>query len=68
MDYDYSDALKYAEEQGIKHVVYMQNNEGKTRFGGAEAEEKYYILLKNIYNNSEKRFRTMADFKKYLEL
>ncbi|MDA8052921.1 MAG: ATP phosphoribosyltransferase regulatory subunit [Deltaproteobacteria bacterium] len=68
MDYDYSDALKYAEEQGIKHVVYIQNNEGKTQFGGAEPEEKYYILLKNIYNNSEKRFRTIAGFKKYLEL
>lgn len=68
MDYDYLDALKYAEEQGIKNIIYIKNNENKTQGSEVQSKGKYYIILKNIYNSKEKEFRTISDFKKYLEL
>ncbi len=67
MNYDYLDALKYAEENNIKNIIYIKNNENKTRFSGTRSEGKYSILLKHIYNGKENRFKTISDFKKYFE-
>ena len=53
MDYGYSDALKYMNENNIKNIIYIMN------------ENK--ILLKNIYTGKEKKFKTVSDIKKYLE-
>jgi ATP phosphoribosyltransferase regulatory subunit len=52
MNYGYSDAVKYMKENKIKNIIYMKENK---------------ILLKNIYTDKEKNFKTVSDIKKYLE-
>ena len=52
MNYGYPDAVKYMKENKIKNIIYMKENK---------------ILLKNIYTDKEKNFKTVSDIKKYLE-
>ncbi len=58
MNYGCSDALKYAEENNIKNIIYVKDDKNKP-------PARYPILLKNICDNKENRFKTMSDFKKY---
>ncbi|MHB8232286.1 MAG: ATP phosphoribosyltransferase regulatory subunit [bacterium] len=51
MDYGYLEAIKYMKENNIINIIYINENK---------------ILLKNIYNNKEKNFKTVADVKEYL--
>ncbi|MCL4427451.1 MAG: ATP phosphoribosyltransferase regulatory subunit [Deltaproteobacteria bacterium] len=52
MNYGYLDAVKYMKENNIKNIIYID-------------EKK--ILLKNIYTDKEKIFKSISDIKKYLE-
>ncbi|MHB1660527.1 MAG: ATP phosphoribosyltransferase regulatory subunit [bacterium] len=52
MNYGYLEAIKYMKENNIKNIIYINENK---------------ILLKNIYNNKEKSFKTVVDVKEYLK-
>jgi ATP phosphoribosyltransferase regulatory subunit len=52
MSYSYLDSIKYMKENNIKNIIYINENQ---------------ILLKNIYTDREKKFKTVSDIKKYLE-